>query len=258
MSFVLYEVKDGIAWVTLNRPERLNAVDAEMRRRLRDIFLEIDDDDDVRVGVLTGAGERAFSSGFDLKEGPIPTAGQRGATGQDGRASPVAAILNLRKPTIAAIHGYCLAGSLDLALACDIRVAADDAVIGAPEMHWNLVDGYAAALLTRVVPLGHAMDLILRAQNVDATHALRIGLVNEVVPRNNLVPRCEEIAQQIAAQAPLAIRAMKELVYHSIHSNLEQVLAMERKQARLLGMTEDAKESRRAFLEKRPPTYHGR
>lgn len=259
MTFVLYEVKDGIGWVTLNRPERLNAVDSEMRRRLREIFFEIDGDDDVRVAILHGAGDRAFSSGFDLKEGPSPAPGQRGAVGQDrmDSASPVAAILRLRKPTIVAIHGYCLAGSLDLALACDIRIAASDALIGAPEVHWNLTDGYAAALLTRVVPLGHAMDLLLSGQNIDAEHALRIGLVNEVVPRERLLARAEEKARQIAAQAPLAIRATKELVYHSLYGDLDQVLALERKLARLLITSADAQESRRSFLERREPDYEG-
>ncbi|MBI4236548.1 MAG: enoyl-CoA hydratase/isomerase family protein [Chloroflexi bacterium] len=255
MAVVEYQAREGIAWITLNRPERLNAVNRETRRRLCEICKEVDGDADVRVAVLTGAGDRAFSSGFDLRDEQAAPSGR--ALLGEGEESAQLALLRVGKPTIAAIHGFCLGGSLDLALACDLRIAAENAALGFPEVHWNLPDGFAVALLMRAVPLAHAMDILLRAHRLDAVQALRIGLVNEVVPRERLLARCGDLAREIAAQAPLAMRAMKALAYESLHANLAEVMASQGQLMRLLGATEDAGEGRRAFAERRDPQYKG-
>jgi E-phenylitaconyl-CoA hydratase len=257
MSVVEYRVEDGIATVTLNRPERLNAMNDEMSGLLRARFREADKDPRVRVLIVAGAGERAFSSGMDLRGERGDPAGPQ-LLGEDEEEYAPWTLLKVRKPTIAAIHGYALAGGLDLALGCDLRIASDDARLGFPEVHWNLPDGFATYMLTRAVPLAHAMDLLLRAQRIDAQHALRIGLVNEVVPRERLLPRCQELAQELEAQGPLAIRAMKEMVYRGLFEGLEAVMAAQGKYMRLLRMTEDGEEGRRAFPERREPRYQGR
>ncbi len=256
MAVVEYEVQDGIARIVLNRPERLNALNEEVSERLRTAARDADRDPAVRAVVITGAGERAFSSGFDLRGDRVAPGGPE-LIGEGEEYAPWS-ILKIRKPVIAAIRGYALAGGLDIALACDIRIAADNASLGFPEVHWNLPDGFAVALLTRAVPLGHAMDLILRAQRIDAEHAHRIGLVNEVVPSDQLMTRVDELARQMAAQAPLAIRAMKEMAYESLHADLDKIMASQGKFMRLLGLTEDAIEGRQAFPERREPEYHGR
>lgn len=257
MGVVLYEVRNGVAWVTMNRPEQLNAADRAMRTRLTEVFQEIDADDAVRIAILLGAGARAFSAGFDLKEGPVPEAGQRGILGQ-GALGPAETILRVGKPTIAAIQGYCLGGSLDLALACDLRIASEDARLGAPEARWNLSDGIAAVLLPRIVPLGAAWDLIMRARQLDAQEALDIHLVSEVVSHDRLKARAEELANEIAEQAPLALRAMKALVFEGLHSDLEKVNASQEKFMRLLANTEDATEAFASFRERRPAEWKGR
>ena len=257
MAVVDYEVRDdGVALVTLNRPERLNALNDEVSGLLRAIAKDADRDPNVRAIVITGSGERAFSSGFDLKGDRSEPQGPE-LIGEGEEYAPWS-ILKIRKPVIAAIRGYALAGGLDIALACDVRIASETASLGFPEVHWNLPDGFAVALLTRVIPVGHAMDLILRAQRVDAANALRIGLVNEVVPNDGLMNRVDELARQMAAQAPLAIRAMKEMAYESLYAELDKIMASQGKFMRLLGLTEDGTEGRRAFPERREPEYRGR
>lgn len=256
MAVVDYQIQDGIARITLNRPEVLNAMNEEMSEGMREVFRRIDRDPTVRVAILTGAGDRAFSSGMDLRS-ERSTPDGRALIGETEEYAPWT-LLRVHVPVIAAIHGYCLAGGLDLALAADLRIAADNARFGFPEVRWNFPDSFAVHLLTRAVPLAHAMDLLLRAHRIDAREAHRIGLVNEVVSQDRLLPRCEELAKEIAVNAPLALRVMKQLAYQSLHGHLDELMAAMGMQMRLLGMTQDAEEGRRAFPERRAPRYQAR
>ena len=257
MALIDYEFNAGVATVTLNRPERLNAMDNALSGELRERLRTIDRDPDVRAIIVTGAGDRAFSSGMDLRSDRVAPAGGILLGEEDEEYVPLT-LLKVRKPTIAAIKGYALAGGLDLALACDLRIMSRTAQAGFPEVHWNFSDGFAAALITRMVPMAHAMDMLLRAHRVDADYALRIGLVNEVVEPDAVLSRAGELASELAAQAPLAIRAMKEMVYQTRYADLAQIMSSQGKYMRLLGLTEDGAEGRVSFPERRAPIYKGR
>ena len=255
---IIFERKDGIAYLTLNRPEVLNARNRQMREELIDAVTAIRADPEVRVVILTGAGERSFSAGRDLKEAAQEKVGVVAARQAKMEISDTEMIARLNKPVIAAINGFALGGGCELALACDIRVAVEGAKVGLPEVSRGMIPGSGGTQrLSRVVGLGKALELILTGSVIDAQEACRIGLVNKVVPRDELMGAAEEYAQAIATKAPVAVVFAKEAVREGYEMSLDDGLRLETDLSALLRTTEDIKEGARAFVEKRPPQWRG-
>jgi len=260
MSVVLYEKRDRIAYVTINRPEAMNAYNDEVRRGLRAAFGDFRHDRDAWVAILTGAGERAFSAGADLKE---MSRRFQSAGGSDDFWSPEPPMLvrgmGVWKPIIAAVNGYCLAGGLELALACDIRIAAEHATFALTEVRRGIIPGGGGTQrLPRAVPLGIALEMLFTGEPIDAQEAWRIGLVNRVVAAAELMPAAEALARRICQNAPLSVRAVKELAYRGRNLTLEEGLREELLMARAIRTTEDSREGPLAFAEKREPRWKGR
>jgi len=251
-------VDSGVAWVTLDRPEALNAIDAETRTQLRAAYRRISADADIRVAVLTGAGEKSFCTGVDLKSAPQnpPSLVVQEFGGQSDH---LLADFPVDKPTICAINGYALGGGLEIALRADIRIASANATFGLPEVRIGSIPGSAGTqLLPRVVGIPNAMKLILTGERIGVDEALRIGLIQEVVAFDRLRERASELARAIADNGPLAVSAAKKLVGMSQDVPLEAGIAAERYAFGLLRDTEDRAEGRRAFAEKRAPRFVGR
>jgi enoyl-CoA hydratase len=265
---LLYEKKDGIAWITLNRPEARNALSPELVCRLADAVVDYAADDSLRAAVLTGAGDKAFCAGGDLGSMlPLLTGGRPPADDWDRRVltEPVVmAASSLRgfplyKPVIAAINGFCLAGGAELMLGTDIRVAASHATFGFPEAKRAVIP-FAGSMvrLPRQLAYCKAMEMLLTGDPIDASEALRLGLVNYVVAPDEVKPTAEAIARRIAENGPLAVRRIKETVVRGSGVPLEQGYAIEDESWRIVLASDDAKEGPRAFVEKRPPRYTGR
>ena len=255
---VLYDVQDGIALLTLNRPEAMNARSQRMRSELAQVYGAVRDDPEVRVLIVTGAGERAFCAGRDLKEvAAVPSQ----VEDRRARAAPgdTELLARLDKPTIAAINGYALGGGLEIALACDIRLAAEGAQLGLTEVRRGQIPGSGGTQrLPRLIGRGAALELLLTGRMVDAQEAYQLGLVNRVVPRAELLSSARATADAIAANAPVAVRYAKEAVNKGLDMPLGQGLQLESDLAILLQTTEDFLEGARAFAEKRPPRFQGR
>lgn len=257
------QVEGAILIVTLDRPASRNALNAEMRESLIEAWRLFRDDHALRVAVLTGAGESAFCAGADLKEiddhyrsmTPIERRehGERepGLGGLTRNFDP-------RKPIVAAINGACLAGGLEIALACDIRIAAEHATFGLPEVRRGILPGAGGTQrLPRALPLGLAMEMILTGAPIDAASALRWGLVSRLTPAAALMECALDIASRIAANGPLAIRAARDAVYQGADLPLDQALRLEQFYAEPLRQSKDAQEGVRAFIEKRAPRFSG-
>ncbi len=257
---IIYEKKDRIAYITLNRPRVLNALSGKLNRELHQALYDFRDDPDTWVAIVHGAGERAFSSGHDLKEDT--EAGfqeQWQASFWRQREPTIYDTLQIWKPIIAAIHGYCLAGGLEIALACDIRIAAEDARFGMSEVLRALVPGGGGVQrLPRLVPLGLALELLLTGDMIDAQEAYRIGLVNKVVPMKDLMPTAEKIARKMCDNGPLTVRAIKESAMRGLDIPLEQALRVNSLLTHINHTTEDSMEGPKAFIEKRKPHYKGK
>jgi enoyl-CoA hydratase/carnithine racemase len=254
---IKFEVDGHVATITLDRPEKLNAMDSDMYASISDHLREIDSRDDIWVGVVTGAGDKAFTAGADLV-GMHGTAEQAHVEWSATRATRFDLGLEVQKPMLAAINGYCLAGGLELALVCDIRVASDNAQFGCPEVKWNLLHGYGAQRLPEIVGFTNAMYLLLTGQFIDAREAMRIGLVNEVVPAARLYPRTRELAETICANGPMAVRMTKELALRSRDLTLPDGIRLYQALNRLVELSADLEEGTRAFAEKRSPNFHNR
>ena len=252
-----FGIKDHVATITLNRPEKHNAMDNEMYAAISSYLGEIDSDDDIWVGVVTGAGEKAFTAGADLV-GMHGTAEKAEVGWSSPRSTRFDLGLEVQKPLIAAVNGYCLAGGLELALVCDIRIASEKAQFGCPEVKWNLLHGYGAQLLPRIVGTSNAMYLLLTGQFIDATEALRIGLVNEVVPPDRLMNRAYELAAIICDNGPMAIRMTKELALRSRDLSIPDGIRLYQALNRLVELSDDLEEGTRAFAEKRKPEFKNR
>ena len=251
--------RDGrVATITINRPEAMNAIDPETGSEITEALLEIERDDGIWAAIVTGAGDKAFSAGADLKR--VNASGGEGGSGpwSPWRARSATNGLFISKPLIAAINGYCLAGGLELAEACDIRIAAEHAQFGTPEVKWCLLHGYGALRLAKSIPLSFAMDLLLTGEFIGAQDALRIGLVSRVVPAAELMATAGEIADRICRNAPLAVRVTKELVLRGQQMALEDGLRLHDSLRRIVAASEDAHEGPRAFTEKRDPQFKGR
>jgi enoyl-CoA hydratase len=255
---ILLEQQDGVATITLNRPDVLNAQNNPMRLELVDAFSRLRGDGAARVIVVTGAGERAFSAGADIREflePPVPTRFREERKRLDYRGE----MDRCPQPIIAAIRGYALGGGLELALACDIRIAAEDAQLGLTEINLGIIPGGGGTQrLPRLVGRGKALEMILTGARIPAVEALRIGLVERVVPAAELMKATRELARSIADRAPIALRYAKEAVVSGLELPLRDGLRLENDLATLLRTTEDRVEGARAFVEKRKPKWSGR
>src|SRR6059058_5843224 len=257
-SNILFEKKNSIAYVTVNRPKVLNALNMATMEELRAAFHDIKNDAGVRVVILTGAGEKAFIAGADIGElakHDAVTAKEYTHRGQ----SVLNLIENLGKPVIACINGFALGGGCEIAMACTMRLASENAKLGQPEVKLGIITGYGGTQrLPRLVGKGIAMQLVLSGEMINAQEAHRIGLVNEVVPAGQLIARAETIAQAIIKNAPLAVQYAMEAVNKGLEMTLAEGLYLE---ATLFGVccaTEDKKEGTTAFLEKRAAQFKGR
>jgi len=249
---------DGIALITLNRPERLNAMDADAYRALSQAWVRVRDDDEIRTAVITGAGERAFSTGADLKSF-VTSPEDLSGFWQTQREQLLNRGLEVYKPIIAAVNGYCLGGGMTLLLATDIRVAAEHASFGLAEVKRGIIAGNGGTQrIASQLPHAIAMELLLTGDRIDAQTAARWGLVNRVVSMEELLPTAMDYAKRIAANAPLAVQATKELALRSRDVDLASGLRMEQTVNRLLQFTADAKEGPAAFAERREPRFEGR
>ncbi len=255
---ILFQSQDSVAVVTLNRPRVLNALNSLLFNELESVFLAISEDAGIRAVLLTGAGEKAFAAGADIVELTKLSAveGQRlSARGQ----AVFDLVENCGKPVIAAIHGFALGGGCELAMACTIRLASESARLGQPEVKLGLIPGYGGTQrLPRLVGKGTALKLLLTGDMVGAVEAFRIGLVDEVLPAEALIPRAEALAHAIAANAPFAVRSCMDAVHSGYDLPLATALELE---ASLFGLacgTADKAEGTAAFLEKRQPSWSGR
>jgi E-phenylitaconyl-CoA hydratase len=252
------QVEDGVAWVTLNRPERLNALDAEHYRALSAAWIEVRDDERIRVAVVTGAGERSFCTGADLKSF-IPAPEDLSTFWLTQRDQLLNRGLEVWKPVIAAVNGYCLGGGLTLMLATDLRIAVPEATFGLAEVRRGVIPGNGGSQrILRQLPHAVGMEMLLTGDPIDAEAALRFGLLNRVVPRDRLEHEARALAERIAANAPLAVQAAKELALRSYDTDLASGLRAEAAILRLLQFTADANEGPAAFAEKREARFEGR
>jgi len=258
LANVLYEKKSGIAYITLNRPKVLNALNTRTWTDLRTAFEDAKADAGVRGVILTGAGEKAFIAGADISE--LAHVGAYDAEESSRLGQGVLDIIeNLGKPVIAAINGFALGGGCETAMACTIRIAAEHAKFGQPEVKLGLLPGGGGTQrLPRLVGKGRALQLILTGETISAQEAYRIGLVNEVVPAANLIARAETILKLISANAPIAIKFSLEAANKGMNSSQAEGFALEASYFVICAATEDKKEGTSAFLEKRAPQFHGR
>jgi enoyl-CoA hydratase/carnithine racemase len=259
---IIYEVRNEIAFVTFNRPESMNAINRQMTRDLVEACRQIEEDSGIRVAIFTGAGDRAFSAGMDLKEraetafSPIERRNQKLTQTVHTQSRAIGV---MTKPTIAAIRGYCVGGGLEMALACDLRVAAEDAKLGLTEVKRGLIPGAGGTQrLTRAVGITKALEICLTGDTVSGSEAQRLGLVNIAVPGTDVMKAAEDLAGRILKGAPMSVMFIKEAIKKGIELPLEEGLRLEADLSALIGMTEDSKEGPRAFAEKRAPVWKGK
>ena len=258
LANVAYEKKGAVAYVTVNRPKVLNALNTPTWADLRTAFEDARDDGAVRGVILTGAGDKAFVAGADISELAHATALEAEESSRFGQ-EVLDLIENLGKPVIAAVNGFALGGGCETAMACTLRIAVESAKFGQPEVKLGLLPGGGGTQrLPRLVGKGRALQLILSGEMISAQEAYRIGLVNEVVPAANLIGRAEQILKQIAANAPVSVRLSLEAVNKGMDTSQSEGFALEASYFGLCAATEDKKEGTSAFLEKRAPEFHGR
>jgi len=251
-----YEKKDRIAYITLNRREALNALDPTILRELHDVLTDFREDEEILVGIITGQGQKAFCAGADVKT-TIPA--MREMRGEWWRQQDIMRGMELWKPIIAAVNGFALGGGLELVLACDLRIAAENARFGVPEVKLGLIPGWGGTQrLPRAIPKAKAAEMLLLGDPIDAQEAYRLGLVNKVVPQEELMPTATEWAKKLCELPPLAVRGAKEAMLMGLGMSLEQGLRLEAKTEDFLVNTEDCKEGCQAFLEKRKGEFKAR
>lgn len=258
MPDVLYEKDGRIATMTLNRPHAMNSLSTGLSQELHEAMVDFRDDPELWVAIITGAGDRAFSAGADIK-GFKPATDEEVKAAQARAAGPPVRADTIMKPFIAAIHGYALGGGLELAMTCDIRIAADNAQMGQPEINIGFMPGAGGTIrLPRFVPRAIAAEMLLTGDRIDAEQALRCGLVSRVVPRDELMQTAKEIALTICERGPLGVRASKEALIQGYDMPLEEALGLERRLNTEIRKSEDFMEGAKAFAAKRPPEYKGR
>jgi enoyl-CoA hydratase len=268
MPALLFEVRNHIAYLTVNRPEVHNAMNPEAIVQLADAWQRVNQDDDVRVAIVTGAGDKAFSAGADLARMiPLLTGARKPEDEWDQRLKENRRLgdhallrgYDVDKPIIAAVNGFCIAGAFELMQATDLRVAADHARFGLQEVKWAIIPASGSLVrLPRQMPYCKAMEILLTGNLIDAHEAHRLGLVNYVVPAGEVMAKAEELAAAIAANGPIAVRAIKEGVRRAVGHTFEEGFKIENEVARPVMKSEDAREGPRAFMEKRKPNYKGR
>ena len=252
------ETREGVAILTVNRPDKLNALNVQTLGELEQAFGHLATAADVRGVILTGSGEKAFVAGADIAELATQTPVQGKLIARRGQAI-LDSIENLGKPVVAAVNGFALGGGCELAMACHVRVASENARLGTPEVKLGLMCGYAGTQrLARLVGKGRALEILLTGEMVDAQEALRIGLVNRVVPKDKLMAEAEGLLRKMLANAPLALRHTLEAVNSGLQLPFEQAEELEASLFGLLCSTEDMREGTQAFLEKRPARFQGR
>jgi enoyl-CoA hydratase/carnithine racemase len=257
LANVLYKKKELIAYVTVNRPKVLNALNTSTWTDLRAAFEDAKSDASVRGVILTGAGDKAFVAGADISELADVDAYEAEESSRFGQGV-LDLIENLGKPVIAAINGFALGGGCETAMACTIRIAAEHARFGQPEVKLGLLPGGGGTQrLPRLVGKGRALQLILTGETISAQEAHRIGLVNEVVPAASLIDRAEDILKQIAANAPIAVKFSLEATNRGLETSQAEGFALEASYFGICAATEDKKEGTSAFLEKRAPQFKG-
>jgi enoyl-CoA hydratase len=258
LTNVLYEKKGAIAYVTVNRPKVLNALNTPTWKDLRTAFEDARDDVAVRGVILTGAGDKAFIAGADITELAHVAAFEAEQSSRFGQ-EVLDLIENLGKPVVAAINGFALGGGCETAMACTIRIAVETAKFGQPEVTLGLVPGGGGTQrLPRLVGKGRALQLILSGEMINAQEAYRIGLVNEIVPASDLITRAETILKKIASNAPIAVKFALEAANKGMDTSQGEGLLLEASYFGLCASTEDKKEGTTAFLEKRAPQFRGR
>ena len=258
---ILYEKRGRVAYITINRPEARNAIDPETMQELSDAWIDFRNDDDMWIGVLTGAGDKSFSAGADLKTliprltGAIPGGGQASAGGFGG----ITRGFECWKPMIAAINGHCFAGGFEMMLACDLRIASENAVFGLTEVSWGIIPAAGGTQrLPRSISLAKAMEMILTAQRISAEEACNIGLINKVVPQAELMNEVERLVATLLERGPLALRAAKQAILQGLNMTLDEGMALEQRLMAGLLKTEDAREGPLAFAQKRKPEFKAR
>lgn len=254
---IVVEREGAVGIVRINRPDKLNAMNTKVKEEITSALADFERDDAVHVAVITGTGDKAFVAGADINEFAGKTPIDQWAA--YGHTSLYNVVERFPKPIFAMINGYCLGGGCELAMACDIRIASDRAQLGQPEVNIGIIPGGGGSQrLPRLVGLGKAMQLILTGDRIDALTAKEIGLVDEVVPHEELRARTLEIANKIAEKSPAAIRLAKAAVKASQRMPLDEGLRYEQSLFSIVFSTEDKEEGVRAFLEKRPPKWKGR
>jgi enoyl-CoA hydratase/carnithine racemase len=259
VSTILYDRTPPMARITINRPEAMNAFDLATADQMARRFEEFDGDAELRVAIVTGAGDKAFCAGADLKKmyGGSRVEGA-GELWDHARQHRLGQRLHVSKPVIAAINGYCLAGGLELALGCDLRIASTTASFGAPEVRWGILHGFGALRLPRTVPLSVAMEMLLTGDRIDARRAYEIGLVSRLVEPRDLLPTAQQLAERIAQNGPVAVKITKELTWRGLHQHPDEALRFYAAVTALNHGTEDSREGPRVFAEKRSPQFKGR
>jgi len=257
-KLIIYEKSDGVATITLNRPEALNAFSKDVIEEILRALEDAKSDENVRVVVLTGAGEKAFSAGADIK-------GMVGMTALKARElslmgeSLCLALENLEKPVIAAINGYALGGGLEVAMSCDFRIASETARVGQTEVNFGLIPGWGGTQrLTRLVGMTKSKELIFTGKMVDARTAEQLGILNMVTSADKLKETVRQFAQELALKPPVALKVAKALVNKGANIGLDSALALEREGFGVVASSEDLKEGVSAFIEKRKPVFKGK
>lgn len=252
-----YETKNGIAYITVNRPDSLNALSSEVLFELQEAFERMDNDPEVGSAILTGEG-RAFVAGADISQ-MVDLTGLEGQEMMKQGARVMNYIENVSKPVIAAVNGFALGGGCELAMACDIRIASEKAQFGQPEVNLGIIPGFGGTQrLPRLIGKGMGKYMIMTADYIKAYEALRIGLVEKVVPHEELISTCEEIALKIMSKAPIAIKAAKVAINNGIMLDVATGVAMEGEACGAPFCSEDRKEGMKAFLEKRKAEFSGK
>ena len=255
---LIYETQDRVATITINREKVLNALNFETVSELDAAFAAAETDDDVRVLIITGAGEKSFAAGADISE--IHASDALGGEAMALRGQRMLRRLEtMGKPSIAAVNGFALGGGCELSMACTIRIAADNAKFGQPEVNLGVIPGYAGTQrLTRIVGRGIATDLIITGRAIDAQEAFRIGLVSQVVPQAELMDKVRKTASLILQKGPVSIRAAMEAINRGFDMNFDDACKLEASLFGIICATEDMKEGTSAFMEKRKPKFEGR
>ena len=264
MSNILYEKKGHVRLITINRAEKMNSLDFAANDELVDLWYEFEEDDDARVAVITGAGSQAFCAGADLKTYTLAFAQtsapefRKKYTNGPGFGG-ITRNLDIDKPIIAAVNGFAISGGFELALACDLRFCSENAEFALQDAKWGFhaCDG-GLIRLPQIIGMGHAMEIILSGERVNAEHAYRIGLVNRIYPQSELLERALDYAQMLASRAPLSHRFAKEVVRRSMGMHQDEALKWESRSFYDVGMTEDLKEGVTSFKERRAANFKGR